>query len=133
LGIEVSLAAVALGACIIEKHFTLDNALPGPDHLASADPDELRQLVQGIRKVEVALGNGKKRPTASEQKTALVARRSLFARGVIAAGSVIRREQVAILRPGTGLSSERLPEILGKRARREIGAGEMLSLEMFDA
>jgi len=131
-GIDVALAAVALGACVIEKHFTLDRSLPGPDHLASLEPAALRQLVTSIRRIESALGDGKKTPSASEMETAKVARRSLVAAQEIAAGATLEREMVALRRPGTGLTPSELPALLGRRAARAIAPGTLLSLEMFD-
>lgn len=131
-GIEIALAAVALGACIIEKHFTLDRNLPGPDHRASLEPEELEQLIRGARKVEASLGDGKKAPSASELATARVARRSLIATAKIQAGTVIEREMVGLRRPGTGLPPAMLNEIVGRTALVDIGSGSMLALEMFD-
>lgn len=131
-GIDVALAAVALGACVIEKHFTLDRTLPGPDHRASLEPAELRELVRSIRRVETALGNGRKVPTASELETAKVARRSLVAACDIPAGATLEREMVVMRRPGTGLSPSTLSAVLGRRAMRDIAAGTLLDAEMFD-
>lgn len=131
VGNEVALAAVALGACIVEKHFTLDRLLPGPDHLASAEPAGFAALVSGIRSVEAALGDGEKRPTASEFDTARVARRSLVAATTIPQGSPLTPEMVAARRPGTGLAPSRLPEILGRRAVREIPEATVLKPDMF--
>ena len=130
-GIDVSLAAVALGACVIEKHFTLDRTLPGPDHRASLEPRELRQLIQSIRRIESALGNGRKAPTASEVETAKVARRSLFASVDIPAGATLKREMVMMRRPGTGLSPALLSTLIGQRAARDIAAGTVLEIDMF--
>jgi N-acetylneuraminate synthase len=130
-GIDVSLAAVALGACVIEKHFTLDRTLPGPDHRASLEPRELRQLIQSIRRIESALGNGRKVPTASEVETAKVARRSLFASVDIPAGATLKREMVMMRRPGTGLSPALLSTLIGQRAARDIAAGTILEIDMF--
>lgn len=131
-GIEIALAAVALGACIIEKHFTLDRNLPGPDHRASLEPDELEELIRGIRKVEASLGDGRKTPTESELATARVARRSLVATANIQAGTIIQPEMVAVKRPGTGLPPVMLDEIVGRKALVDIGSGSLLALEMFD-
>lgn len=130
LGIEVALAAVALGACIVEKHFTLDRNLPGPDHAASAEPEELKALGRGVRMVEAALGHGRKEPAASEADTRRVARRSLVAAVDIPAGAAIAPTMIAIKRPGSGLAPERLPEVLGRRARAAIASGTLISLEM---
>jgi N-acetylneuraminate synthase len=129
LGIEVALAAAALGACIIEKHFTLDRGLAGPDHAASAEPAELAALVAGVRKVEAALGDGLKRPAPAEADTRAAARRSLVAARDIAAGERLEPEAVCLRRPGTGLAPGRLGEVLGKRARAAIAAGALLRLE----
>src|SRR5262249_41004325 len=96
LGIDIAAAAVALGASVIEKHFTLDRSLPGPDHRASLEPDELARLVRSIRRVESALGHGRKEPTASEMNTALVARKSLVAANDLSAGTALTAEAIAI-------------------------------------
>ena len=131
-GIDISLAAVALGACVIEKHFTLDRTLPGPDHRASLEPGELRQLVRSIRRIESALGSGRKVPTASEIETARVARRSLIAATDIPAGTALKREMVIIRRPGTGMSPALLETVLGRRLLRRIAAGTLLEPGMFE-
>ena len=128
LGIEVSLAAVALGACIVEKHFTLDRNLPGPDHQASAEPAELAALVCGIRTVEAALGDGRKEPAASEANTAAVARRSLVAARDLAAGTVLTQELIAVKRPGTGLPPAMLPHLVGRVTKHSVPAGNLLKL-----
>ena len=132
LGIEIPLAAVALGACVIEKHFTLDRGLPGPDHRASLEPAELKAMVQGIRKVEQALGDGRKAPALSEEDTRRVARRSLVAAHDILAGTVLTEEAIAIMRPGTGLPPALRQYVAGRRARIDISAGSLLSLEMLN-
>lgn len=132
LGNEISLAAVALGGCIIEKHLTLDRALPGPDHAASSEPAELAALVRGIRAIESALGDGVKRPAASEANTAAVARRSLIAARDLAAGEMLDNSAVVALRPGGGLPPGKRSAILNRRARVSIAAGTLLSVEMFE-
>lgn len=129
LGIEVALAAVALGACVIEKHFTLDRNLPGPDHRASVEPHELTALVQGARIVEAALGHGRKEPSACEANTAAAARKSLVAACDISAGTRLTEDLIAIRRPGTGLPPSMLPYIIGRTARTEIPAGALICLE----
>jgi len=129
-GVDVALAAVALGACIVEKHFTLDRSLPGPDHRASIEPDEFARLVTGIRTVESALGDGVKRPAAREAATAAAARRSLTAARDIPAGSVLTEEMIAIRRPGTGLPPSRLGDVVGRTAAEDIPAGTLLRREM---
>jgi N,N'-diacetyllegionaminate synthase len=130
LGIEASLAAVALGACILEKHFTLDRNLSGPDHRASVEPDELATLVQGIRNVEAALGHGRKEPAASEANTAAVARKSLVAARDIPTGTKLTGELMAIKRPGTGLPPAMRPYLVGRTVRVDVQGGALLTLEM---
>jgi N,N'-diacetyllegionaminate synthase len=129
-GISVPLGAVALGACIVEKHFTLDRKLPGPDHRASLEPKELAALVQGVRDVQSALGDGVKKPVAEELSTAAVARRSLVAACDLQAGTVLTENMVAIRRPGTGLPPADLARILGRRLNQDILAGHLFTLEM---
>jgi sialic acid synthase SpsE len=129
-GIEVALGAVALGACVVEKHFTLDRDLPGPDHRASLEPHELTALVCGIRTVEAALGDGRKRPASGEANTAAVARRSLVAARDMSAGSELTYECVAIKRPGTGLPPMMRPYVIGRRVKEDVSAGELLAWEM---
>ncbi len=126
LGNEVSLAAVALGACVIEKHFTLDRAMPGPDHEASLEPGELKELVQGIRVVESALGSGRKKPAASERDTAVAIRKSLVAAQDIAAGQTFTEELIAVKRPGTGLPPGMKGHVIGRIAAEHIPAGALL-------
>lgn len=129
-GIEVPLAAVALGACVIEKHFTLDRNLPGPDHQASLEPDKLKSMVQGIRTVEAALGHGRKEPAASEANTAAVMRKSLVAAFDIPAGTLLTEELIAIKRPGTGLPPAMRSYLIGRTTRVLIPAGTVLALDM---
>jgi N-acetylneuraminate synthase len=130
LGIEVPLAAVALGACVIEKHLTLDVKMPGPDHAASLEPDQFAAMVGGIRTVEAALGHGRKEPADSEFDTAVVARKSLVAARDIAAGEALTEKLVAIKRPGSGLPPAMRPHLLGRTAREPIKAGAVLTLDM---
>jgi len=120
VGIAVAIAAAARGAAYIEKHFTLDRALPGPDHQASLLPEELRALVAAVREVESALGDGVKRPAPSELPIRAVARKSLIAARDVPAGAPLAAEDVVILRPGTGLSPAALPRVLGRRTARAI-------------
>ena len=129
-GMEVALAAVALGACVLEKHVTLDRSLPGPDHRASLEPAEFAALVTGIRTVEGALGNGCKEPAASEAEMAAVARKSLVAARHIPAGSKLTEEMLAAKRPGTGLSPAMRSQLLGRVVSRDIPAGTLLTLDM---
>ena len=127
-GDEAALAAVALGAAVLEKHFTLNRALPGPDHRASLEPGELAALVKRIRAVEAALGDGVKRATASEQANAELVRRSLAAGDDLAAGSIVTEAMLTSLRPGTGIPPARLNEVVGRRLRRDVARHELLEL-----
>ena len=129
LGIEVSLASVALGACVVEKHFTLDRSLPGPDHRASSEPEELRRLRAGIRTVEACLGTGRKAPCSAELDTAKAARRSLVAATDLSAGTCLTDEMIAIRRPGTGLPPAMKPYLISRTLRVPLAAGELLRLE----
>ena len=129
-GAAVALAAAALGACIIEKHFTLDRSLPGPDHRASVEPEELSRLVQGIRTVEAALGHGRKEPARAEAATAAAARKSLVASRDIPAGTVLTDDLIAVKRPGTGLPPSMRPHLVGRTVRVPIPGGSLLMLEM---
>lgn len=130
LGVEVALAAVSLGACVIEKHITLDCALPGPDHRASAEPEELAALVRGIRTVEASLGHGRKEPAPSERDVMAAARKSLVAAHDIPRGSRLTEEVIAIKRPGTGLPPAMRETLVGRIAKRDIPEGALLTLEM---
>jgi N,N'-diacetyllegionaminate synthase len=126
MGIEVAIAAAGLGASVIEKHFTLDRSLPGPDHQASLEPAELTAMVAAIRNIEVALGDGVKRLTPSEARNKPVARKSLVASKPIKTGEVFTVENITAKRPGTGISPMRWDEILGKRATRDFAADELI-------
>ena len=127
LGDAVSLAAVARGASVVEKHFTLDNDLAGPDHAMSMDPDGLARLIAGIRTVEAALGDGIKRPVEAEREIMTVARRSLFAARDIAAGAVVTADDLIALRPGDGISAAKQGEVVGKTTASHIPAGAKLT------
>ena len=126
LGIEVPIAAVALGATVIEKHFTLDRSLPGPDHQASLEPDELKAMVHAIRNIEKALGDGIKRPSPSELKNKPIARKSLVAAIAIRAGECFNGTNLTVKRPGTGISPMRWDEIVGCSAKRDFEADELI-------
>jgi len=128
VGIEVAIAAVALGATVIEKHFTLNKNLPGPDHKASLEPAELKAMVVAIRNIEVALGDGIKRITPSEVRNKPVARKSLVASRAIRAGEVFTTENLTAKRPGTGISPMRWDEFMGRVALRDFGADELIEL-----
>jgi len=129
--IHISLAAVALGAVLLEKHFTLDRTLPGPDHRASLEPDELRRMVAAIRDVEKARGDGLKRPVAAEAATATAARRSLYWAQSLEPGEIAQPESFALLRPGTGISPAERDLLTGRRVGRAVVAGQMVSREDF--
>ncbi len=129
-GIEMPIAAVALGACVVEKHFTLDRGMEGPDHAASLEPGELKSMVSAIRSVETALGDGVKRPVESEADTAMVSRKSIVAVGDIPAGTVLSDEMIAMKRPGTGLPSAMISHILGRPLREDIAADTLITLDM---
>lgn len=126
LGQHVMLAAVAMGADIVEKHLTLDRDLPGPDHRASMEPDEFTDMVDMIRDVEMSLGNGEKCPAESEHNTIEVARRSLHAACNIMPGHLIAHSDLIAMRPGTGIAPNRLEDIVGRSVNREIAAGTII-------
>jgi len=127
-GIEVAIAAAALGATVIEKHFTLDRNLPGPDHRASLEPEELKAMIAAIRNVEVALGDGIKRLTASEARNKPIARKSLVASRPIKMGDVFSAHNITVKRPGTGISPMRWDEVLGRRAPHDFAPDELIEL-----
>lgn len=127
-GIEIPIAAVALGATVIEKHFTLDRSLPGPDHQASLEPQELKAMVDAIRNIERALGDGIKRPSASELKNKPIARKSLVASRPIRAGEAFDADNLDSKRPGTGISPMRWDEVIGRTAPRDFAADELIEL-----
>ena len=127
-GIEVPIAAVALGATVIEKHFTLDKSLPGPDQLASLDPQELKQMVDGIRRIEKALGGGAKEVSASEKKNIAIARKSIVATVDIKKGELFSEKNIAVKRPGNGISPMKWESVLGEIAKRDFLADELIEL-----
>ncbi len=147
-GIKVSLVAVVLGACIIEKHFTLDKNMPGPDHKASLEPEELKMMVEGIRKIEKrlasgenpdiilgelnikeALGNGIKNPNLSEMEVAKVVRKSIVAARDIEKGTKIKEDMLTIKRPGTGISPEHFNQVVGKKVKEGLKKDELINWE----
>ena len=128
LGIEVPIAAVALGATVIEKHFTLDRSLPGPDHKASLEPGELKAMVSSIRNIEKALGDGEKRVSSSEEKNIIIARKSIVAARDIKKGELFSSDNIAVKRPGTGISPMRWPDVIGKTAIRDFHEDEIIEL-----
>ena len=127
-GVEVAVAAVALGATVIEKHFTLDRNLPGPDHKASLEPSELKAMVSAIRNIEVALGDGIKRLTQSEVKNKPIARKSLVAIQAIKAGDLFSEWNITTKRPGTGISPMQWDEVIGRTAHRNFAVDELIEL-----
>jgi N,N'-diacetyllegionaminate synthase len=128
LGIEVAIAAAALGACVIEKHFTLDKTMIGPDHKASLQPEELKALVKAVRNIEKALGDGIKKPTLSELKNKEFIRKSIVAAEVIQQGEIFTEMNLCTKRPGSGLSPMMFETILGQRANRNYCADELIDL-----
>ena len=127
-GIEVAIAAVSLGATVVEKHFTLNRSLPGPDHRASLEPDALQAMIAAIRNVEQALGNGIKMPSRSELPNRLVARKSIVAARAIEKGELFTENNLTVKRPGTGISPLRWDEALGRVALRNYAANEFIEL-----
>jgi N,N'-diacetyllegionaminate synthase len=128
-GIELALAAVAAGASLVEKHITTDRGLPGPDHGASLEPAEFAAMIAGIRDVEAAMGDGVKAPVAAERNVAAVARRSLHWAASLPVGAVVAEQDLAVLRPGTGLRPGRIEELVGRRTARAVRAGTAVSLD----
>ena len=126
LGISVPIAAAARGAQIIEKHFTLDKNMVGPDHKASLEPQELCDMVSAIRNIEKALGSAEKKPSASEKKNMAVARKSIVARTAIRAGEILTEQKLAVKRPGSGISPMRWNEIVGTIARKDYIEDELI-------
>jgi N,N'-diacetyllegionaminate synthase len=127
-GIEACIAAVALGAVVVEKHFTLDRSLPGPDHLASVDPGELRALVAALRNIEVALGSGVKQATSSDSPTKPVARKSIVAARDIKRGEILSEENLCVKRPGTGISPMRWQEIVGRSSVHDFLQDDLIEI-----
>jgi len=126
LGIEVPIAAVALGATVIEKHFTLDKKMEGPDHKASLDPEELKAMVSSIRNIEKAIGNGIKAPSPSEAKNKSIARKSIVASKDIKKGEILSTENLTVKRPGTGISPMRWDEIIGTKADKSYSEDDLI-------
>jgi N,N'-diacetyllegionaminate synthase len=126
LGIEVPIAAVALGAQVIEKHFTLDKKMEGPDHKASVEPDELKAMVNAIRNIEKALGNGIKKPSTSEHRNKTIVRKSIVAACDIKKGEVFTKNHITVKRPGTGISPMRWDEIVGKKSSKDYHEDDLI-------
>jgi N,N'-diacetyllegionaminate synthase len=128
LGIEVPVAAVAMGATVIEKHFTTDKTLPGPDHKASLDQYELQQMVKSVRNIEKALGNGIKKPSKSESKNLLAVRKSIVAKKNIRAGETFSEDNITVKRPGSGLSPMKWEQVLGSKAAHDFKLDELIEI-----
>ena len=128
LGIEIPIAAVALGATVIEKHFTLDRNMPGPDHKASLEPTELKAMVNAIRNIERALGDGVKRLMPSEVENIVIARKSIVARQSISKGEIFSSENITAKRPNNGISAMQWDEVIGKAAKRDYSIDEFIEL-----
>ena len=131
-GIEIPIAAVALGACVIEKHFTLDRNLPGPDHLASIEPDELEMMVKTIRNVEKAIGDGIKKVSDSESKNKDIARKSIIAKTDIRKGEVFSKENITTKRPGNGINPMRWFDLIGKVSKHDYKEDYLIELDELD-
>lgn len=126
LGIEIPVAAVAMGAKVIEKHFTLDNTMEGPDHKASLEPEELTAMVKAIRNIELALGSGWKVPTPTEKQNRNIVRKSIVAAQTISEGTVFTKDMLSIKRPGDGISPTRWDEVIGSIAKKDYRDGELI-------
>jgi len=128
MGIEIPIVAVALGATVIEKHFTLDRNLPGPDHCASLEPDELKAMITAIRNIERAMGDGVKQPSSSEAKNKPVARKSIVASRAIKVGELFSAKNLTVKRPGTGVSPMQWDEVIGRPAHRKFSEDDLIDL-----
>ena len=131
MGATADIAAVALGACVIEKHYTLDRKLPGPDHPFALEPDELKQMVKAIRDTEDALGSPVKRHTKAEEEMYRLGRRSLVAACKIPKGTILTEEMIAVKRPGYGIATAMMEIVVGRVARVDIEEDDVLTWEMF--
>ena len=129
VGHVAAVGATILGISMIEKHFTLDKNFPGPDHKASATPEELKALVENVRRIEIMAGNGKKDVTPSECKNKVVARKSIVARTEIRKGEMFTEKNITCKRPGSGISPMKWYEVVGKVAEKDFGADELITLE----
>ena len=126
LGIEIPIAAVAMGASVIEKHFTLDRNMEGPDHKASLEPNELTSMVTAIRNIELALGDGIKKPSKSEQKNVLIARKSIVSISAIKIGDIFTEQNISVKRPGNGISAMKWHDVLGTSADKNYNVDELI-------
>ncbi len=128
LGEDVTLAAVAIGATVIEKHFTIDKNMPGPDHKASLNGEELKNMISSIRVIEKCMGSPEKKPSVEELQTAKVARKSIHLRNNLEKGSIIKESDLIMKRPGTGISPMKLNEVIGKIINKNLGKDHVLEL-----
>jgi N,N'-diacetyllegionaminate synthase len=128
LGIEVPTAAVAMGAVVLEKHFTLDKNMEGPDHKASLEPHELKSMVSAIRNIEIAIGSGIKKVSKSENKNKNIARKSILAKVNIKKGELLTEDNLAVKRPGNGISPMRWDEVVGTKAQKDFSAEDLISI-----
>ncbi len=128
MGIEIPIAAVTMGATVIEKHFTLSRGMEGPDQKASLEPEELKSMVSAIRNIELAIGDGKKRPMPSEAANMIVARKSIIAKRPITRDEILTEENITTKRPGTGISPMKWNEVIGTKAIRDFSEDEMIEL-----
>ena len=128
MGIEVPIAAAAMGAAVVEKHFTLDRGMEGPDHPASLEPDELGAMISAIRNIETALGGESKRPSPSERANISIARKSIVASKDIKKGELFSENNVAVKRPGTGINPFRLDSVLGRPAKKDFKENETIKI-----
>ena len=126
LGIEIPIAAVAMGAKVIEKHFTLDRTMEGPDHKASLEPNELKAMITAIRNIELALGDGIKTPSNSEKKNILIARKSIIATVEIKKGTIFTNENITVKRPGTGISPMKWNSIIGTKSTKDYKEDDLI-------
>ena len=131
-GIELPIAAVALGACVVEKHFTIDKTLEGPDHKASLNPKEFKAMVDAIRNVEVAMGDGIRKFSENELEIKKVARKSIIINEDISKGTIIEREMLTIKRPGTGIAPKEINNVVGKKINRDLSSGTLLKWDYLD-
>lgn len=131
-GCLAAIIAVSIGACVVEKHFTLDRSLPGPDHKASIEPKEFKNFIEKIRTTEIMLGSEEKKPTKSEKKIMKYVRKSIVAKKFIPKGTVISHEMITIKRPGTGLKPSQIKNLIGKKTKRNISRDELLKLNMVE-
>lgn len=127
-GIEIPIAAVAMGATVIEKHFTLDRSMEGPDHKASLEPNELKAMVSAIRNVEIAIGSGEKKPAESEKKNMVIARKSIIAKSDIEKGEIFTEENLTVKRPGNGISPMKWFDMIGQEATRDFEEDELIEI-----